>query len=95
VNRGSELTFMQIAFNTKEGKPMQIETLATFNTPAKVGDEHPLVYLAAHPENARIYSAKQLWLPMCVGFVFVAVCAFLGLRCLSSKPFFPTPGRPT
>ncbi len=89
VSRGGELTFMYLDFTTKKGETLQVKTLATFHTEAKVGDEHPMVYLPSHPENAKIYSAKQLWLPMCVGFLFVSVCLFLGLRCMSSKPFFP------
>jgi hypothetical protein len=91
VDRGTELTFMYIGFTTKAGKPMEVKTLATFNTEAKEGDSHPMVYLASNPERAKIYSAKQLWLPMCVGFVFVTVALLLGFRCMSSKPFFPTP----
>ena len=79
VPRGGESTFMHIAFTTKEGKSVEIETLATFHTQAKEGDTHPMIYLPAHPENAKIYSAKQLWLPMCVGSVFSLGCFFLGL----------------
>ena len=89
VNRGSELTFMHIGFTTKNGKATEVKTLATFNTKAKVGDEHPMIYLPSKPETAKIYSAKQLWLPMCVGFVFVTVCLLIGWRCMSHKPFFP------
>lgn len=86
---GSELTFMYLDFATKDGKAMEVKTLTTFNTEAKVGDQHPMIYLSSKPETAKIYSAKQLWLPMCVGFVFVTVCLLIGLRCLSRKPFFP------
>lgn len=86
---GSELTFMHIDFTTKGGKAMQVKTLATFNTEAKEGDQHPMIYLPSKPETAKIYSAKQLWLPMGVGIVFVSVCLALGLRCMSQKSFFP------
>jgi hypothetical protein len=68
---------------------MQVKTLATFNTEAKEGDQHPMIYLPSKPETAKIYSAKQLWLPMGVGIVFVSVCLALGLRCMSQKSFFP------
>lgn len=85
VSRSSESTFMHISFTTKDGKPVAIKTLATFNTEAKVGDTHPMIYLPSKPENAKIYSAKQLWLPMCVGFVFVSVCSFLGMRFVRTK----------
>lgn len=79
VSRGGQSTIMHIVFTTKEGKPIEGKHTATFNTEAKVGDEHPMIYLPSHPETAKIYSARQLWLPMVVGFVFAAVCLFLGL----------------
>lgn len=79
VSRSSDSTFMHIGFTTKEGKPMEVKTLATFNTEAKVGDEHPMIYLPSNPEKAKIFSAKQLWLPMCVGFIFCTFCSFLGI----------------
>lgn len=82
VSRGGESTLMSISFTTKEGKPVDIRTTATFHTEAKVGDTHAMVYLPSNPENAKIYSAKQLWLPMSVGFVFVGVCSYLGMRLL-------------
>ena len=85
-SRGGYSTLMYIDFSTNAGKAVQIITTATFHTEAKVGDTHPMVYLPSHPENAKIYSAKQLWLPMCVGFSFVGVCSFLGLRLLRRKP---------
>lgn len=67
---GSNLTYMHLAFTTQDGRAMEVKTLATFNTEAKEGDEHPLIYLPSKPETAKIYSAKQLWLPMGVGIVF-------------------------
>lgn len=77
-SRGGESTFMHIAFLTKAGQPIEIKTLATFNTKAKVGDKHLMLYLPSKPENAKIYSAKQLWLPLCVGLIFTSVCSVLG-----------------
>lgn len=85
VSRGGESTIMFINFTTKDGKPVDIKTTATFHTEAKVGDTHPMLYLPSNPGNAKIYSAKQLWLPMGVGFVFVGVCSFLGMRLLRRK----------
>ena len=84
-SRGGFSTLMYIDFSTNAGKAVQIITTATFHTEAKVGDKHPMIYLSSNPENAKLYSAKQLWLPMCVGFSFVGVCSFLGLRLLRSK----------
>ena len=82
VRHGSELTFMYIDFTTKEGRALQVKTLATFNTEAKAGDSHPMIYLPTKPETAKIYSARQLWLPLCVGSVFSVVCFFGGLLLL-------------
>ncbi|MES2569020.1 MAG: DUF3592 domain-containing protein [Verrucomicrobiota bacterium] len=79
-SRSSTSYIMHLAFTTKDGKPTEFKTTATFRTEARVGDEHPIVYLPFKPERAKIYSAKQLWLPMCVGFVFTGVCLFFGLR---------------
>jgi hypothetical protein len=92
VNRSSDLTFMYVDFTTKEGKPMEVKTLATFHTEAKVGDTHPMIYLPWSPERAKIYSAKQLWLPMIVGLGFVTVTLLVGVRCLSRGSFFPRAG---
>lgn len=91
VSRGGESTFMDIDFTTKTGQPHEVRTLATFHTVAKVGDQHPMVYLPWQPERAKIYSAKQLWMPLCVGTLFSIVCFSLGLflfRRRTSK--FPT-----
>ena len=92
VDRGTELTFMYVGFTTKEGKVMEVKTLATFHTEAKVGDTHPMIYLPWRPERAKIYSAQQLWLPMIVGFGFVTVTLLVGVRCLSRGSFFPRVG---
>ncbi len=86
VSRGGESTFMTITFATKDGKAMEVETLATFNTEAKVGDSHPMIYLPAKPETAKIYSAKQLWLPLGVGIAFSLVCGLGGLHLLRRQP---------
>jgi len=82
VRHGSGLTFMYISFTPKDGKPVEVKTLATFRTEAKEGDTHPMIYLASHPENAKIYTAKQLWLPMIIGMVFSAACLYGGKKLL-------------
>lgn len=84
VSKSSPSHFMHIGFTTREGKHVEVETLATFNTEAKVGDTHPMIYLPSQPENAKIYSAKQLWMPMVIGTVFTAICLFLGFYFLRS-----------
>ncbi|MBL9114840.1 MAG: hypothetical protein JNJ83_07500 [Verrucomicrobiaceae bacterium] len=78
VSRGSDLEFMTLEFDPGNGRMTQVETLATFNTEAKLGDKHPLIYLKSDPENAKIYSAKQLWLPMVVGTLFSLLCLLFG-----------------
>jgi hypothetical protein len=57
VKHGSELTFMYIDFTTPDGQARQVKTLATFHTTAAVGGSHPMIYLPAQPETAKIYSA--------------------------------------
>lgn len=63
-SRSGSSTIMHIAFTTKAGEPFGIKTTATFRTEAKAGDQHPMIYLPWRPQTAKIYSAKQLWLPM-------------------------------
>jgi hypothetical protein len=93
VSRGGDSTFMDIGFTTKDGKLLEVKTLATFHTEAKVGDTHPMIYLPSKPGTAKIYSAKQLWLPMCVGTVFTVVCLFLGMRIVRRKSTSAASGR--
>jgi hypothetical protein len=90
-SRAGLTTIMHMAFATKNGTLIENRNTATFHTAAKVGDEHPMVYLPWRPENAKIHSAKQLWLPMITGVIFSVICFFLGKRCLRNQPFFPTP----
>ncbi|MCB1208131.1 MAG: hypothetical protein KDK97_02330 [Verrucomicrobiales bacterium] len=85
VSRSSHTTLMHMGFTTKEGREMLVKTTATFNTEAKVGDEHPMIYLSSKPETAKIYSAKQLWLPMGIGFIFVMVCGTIGFFFLKNS----------
>jgi hypothetical protein len=85
VKHGSDLTFMYIDFTTPAGQARQVKTLATFQTPATVGDAHPMIYLPAQPETAKIYSARQLWLPMTVGTLFSISCTWGGLRLLRRR----------
>ena len=78
VSRGGELEFMTLEFDPGDGHKTQVETLSTFNTEAKLGDKHPLIFLKSDPKNAKIFSAKQLWLPMVIGTVFSMICLFIG-----------------
>ena len=85
VKHGSELTFMYMDFTTPDGQARHVKTLATFHTAAAVGDSHPMIYLPAQPETAKIYSARQLWLPMTVGTLFSIGCSWGGLRLLRRR----------
>jgi hypothetical protein len=76
---------MYIDFTTPDGQSRQVKTLGTFHTAAAVGDTHPIIYLPSQPENAKIYSARQLWLPMTVGTVFSIACTWGGLRLLRRR----------
>ena len=78
VSRSGQSYYMHIGFTTRDAQPFEVKTLATFNTEAKVGDHHRMIYLPSHPENAKIYSARQLWLPLLIGTGFTLVCLFLG-----------------
>lgn len=82
---GSELTFLYIDFTTRDGEARNVKTLATFHTPENAGDVHPMIYLPSQPENAKICSARQLWLPMTVGTVFSIACGWGGLRLLRRR----------
>ena len=82
---GSDLTFLYLDFATQEGKAQHVKTLATFHTEARAGDEHPVIYLPWEPENAKIYSARQLWLPMLIGTVFSVACSFGGWKLLRRR----------
>jgi hypothetical protein len=78
VSSAAPSYFMTIGFTTKEGSPVEVRTLATFQTEARVGDEHPVVYLPSQPKNAKISTLRQLWLPMITGIIFTTVCLGLG-----------------
>lgn len=79
---------MHLTYLTQEGVKAQFDTAATFNTEAKVGDVHPIVYLASNPARAKIATARQLWLPAMVGLIVSTGCLGIGLFLLrlSSLP---------
>lgn len=84
-SRGGSNTFMHIDFTTRAGEHRVIRTLATFNTEARAGDNFPMIYLPSRPETAKVYSARQLWLPMGIGLLVISVSTFLGLRFVRSR----------
>lgn len=79
-SRSSDSTFMTLKFSTPDGQFHSVKTLATFHTEASVGAQHAMIYLPSNPDNAKIYSARQLWLPMLIGTLFSSACLLGGLR---------------
>jgi hypothetical protein len=79
VKRSGPAHLVHLTFVTQDGRNIEFATRATFSTETKPGDTHPLIYLPSSPQLAKIASAKQLWLPMCVGMIFTAVCLGAGV----------------
>lgn len=79
VRHGSQSTILHMTVTTQEGKTSQIKTHATFNTEAKVGDRFEMIYLPSKPDVAKIYNARQFWLPMMIGTIVTAFCLVVGL----------------
>ncbi len=77
---------MQLGFITADGKPISFETLATFNTEAKVGDTQPIVYLPSDPMRAKIATLRQLWLPMLTGLLLSVLCLGGGVLLVKLRP---------
>lgn len=81
----SHTTILHLTVTTKDGKKTETKTHATFNTETRVGDEHPVIYLPSNPTVAKIYNARQFWLPLCVAVTFTTLC-FLGGARLLQRP---------
>lgn len=65
---------LTVRFTPEGATPVEFETSSTFGHDLKVGDTVKVIYLASNLMGAEIYSAKQLWLPLCVGFVVSSAC---------------------
>lgn len=72
--RGGISYDLHVRFTPEGGSPTDIKTSSTFGKELNQGDPVKVIYLASNPANAEIYSAKQLWLPLCVGFVVSFMC---------------------
>jgi len=60
---------------TPEGAaPADFKSVATFGLAHKVGDQVDVIYLPSNPLGAEIYTARQVWLPLCVGFTVSFLC---------------------
>jgi hypothetical protein len=79
---------MHLTYKTQDGADAAFDTSATFNTEARVGDVHPIVYLPSDPSKAKIATMRQLWLPATVGLTVSLTCLAVGwfLLRLSSLP---------
>ncbi len=75
---------LTVRFTPEGGTNTEFVTTSTFGHELKEGDTVKVIYQASQPTQAEIYSAKQLWLPLCVGFVVSAFSLGGGLFLLWS-----------
>lgn len=76
---------LRVQFVPEGGAPAEFSTTSTFGHDIMEGGKVRVVYLPGDPAGAEIDSAKQLWLPMAVGFVVSAVCLGGGTVLLRQK----------
>jgi hypothetical protein len=67
-----------VRYRPQDMEPVEFKTSSTFGHSHKEDDAVKVIYLRSNPTMAEIYSAKQLWLPICVGFVVSTVCLYGG-----------------
>lgn len=65
---------LTVRFTPESATPVEFETSSTFGHELKEGDTVKVIYLSSDLMGAEIYSAKQLWLPLCVGFIVSSAC---------------------
>lgn len=87
----SQSTILHLTVTTKDGKTATTKTHATFNTETRVGDQHPVVYLPSNPAVAKIYNARQFWLPLTVAVFFTTLCFLGGAKLLQRPQPKPSP----
>lgn len=73
---------LTVRFTPEGGQPLDVDTLATWGFTEKVGDRVRLIHLPGRPEDAEIYSTKQIWLPLATGFTVSALCLGGGIALL-------------
>ena len=74
----SRATFLHLAVAMPDGGVARAKTRVTFNTPAQVGDRHPVIFVPSDPERAQILTGGQFWGPLVVGSVVTLACAAAG-----------------
>lgn len=74
VKRGGGVTYdMMMRFTTAGGTSELTKISAMFYHVPKVGDKHPILYLASNPKVAKVESFRQLWAPMLVGLTVTSL----------------------
>jgi hypothetical protein len=71
--KGTRYT-LRVQFTPEGGAPAEFSTTSTFGHTLEKGGMVRVIYLPGDPAGAEIDSARQLWLPMAVGFIVSAVC---------------------
>jgi hypothetical protein len=66
--RGGVSHILTVRHTPEGGEPTDFKVRSTFGKDLKEGDEVKVIYLPDQPAKAQIYSTKQLWLPIAVGF---------------------------
>ena len=65
---------LTVRFTPTGGERMEVDTLATWGFSEKVGDKVRLIHLPGKPQDAEIYSVKQVWLPLATGLAVGSLC---------------------
>ena len=71
---GGESHVLHVRYTPAGAEPMEVETLATWNYRAAVGERVKLVYFPDAPENAEIDNVRQVWLPLATGLTVGTLC---------------------
>lgn len=78
--RGGVSHILTVRHTPAGGEPTDFKVRSTFGKDLKEGDAVKVIYLPEQPAKAQIYSTKQLWLPIAVGFT--ASAGSLGIGAL-------------
>ena len=78
-NRPSISYDLHVTYTPEGGEPFEFKTTSTFGHELQKGDSVKVIYVPGSPKSAEIHSAKQLWLPMVVGFIVSSGCLAGGI----------------
>jgi hypothetical protein len=88
--QGTSTSYFCLVRYTPEGaEPVEFKTRSTFGHDSKEGDAVPVIYLPSNPMNAEINTAKQVWMPLAIGYNVSLVCIGLGWFLLKLKRAIP------